>query len=380
MATSSSSSSDQLADTSTAPTFGVFGSYAEVEDDSFLSKSHSLLPGDGNGTRRGNKKRQRTSEMPGTAAPKRLKQIRSRGVDVSVSLEFPSPYGIRPEGCALLDSLEHGVKPVRTRGAMGPFVGLTDDLMLYLLGFLGGEELAQLSAASRPLYVFAHHPDLWRSLLLHQFRGDWKHSQDWKTTFVNATLQKRTQAVAASGGGNGSSSAVQEHVHRPIAVKGFYSDLLFKHHACCASEIPPEWYAHDTIPRVSAKQLTVEQFIERFEKPNIPCIITDLVTEWPAFTKWQMPLLAARHGQARFHCGGLTMTLADYFHYVSDVSGKDDRPLYLFERSWLEAAPDMEAEFSVPPYFVDDLTRYLGDDRPDWRWMIAGPRKSGSTL
>jgi len=28
--------------------------------------------------------------------------------------------------------------------------------------------------------------------------------------------------------------------------------------------------------------------------------------------------------------------------------------------------------------FSDDLFKLLGEARPDWRWLIAGPYKSGS--
>jgi hypothetical protein len=60
----------------------------------------------------------------------------------------------------------------------------------------------------------------------------------------------------------------------------------------------------------------------------------------------------------------------------------DDRPLYLFERRFCELAPRMAREFDVPPHFADDLTRYLAPSglRPDHRWLIAGPRRSGSAF
>lgn len=357
--------------------FGVFGSYATIEDDSFLSKAHSLLPGGGAMNR---KKRGRAQDNSAASSDSSSRKLRrpppKRGLDVTVSLEYPSPYGVKPEGCAWMDSLNDGtLRPARNASGMGPWAGLSDDLMLYVLGFMDGSELATLSTASRGLYAFAHHTDLWRSLTLGRFKGDFRYANDWKSTWVNATL-------AAAG-----RPPSTPYVHRPLAVKGFYSDLLFKHHSCAAAEIPTEWHArHNTIPRVSARELTVGQFVERYEKPNIPVIITDVVTQWPGFGKWIPGFLAARHGQAKFHCGGYTMTLADYFAYCEGVSGRDDRPLYLFERNWLQAAPEMGAEFSPPEYFADDLSALLAppfsaeDDRPDHRWMIAGPRKSGSTF
>lgn len=363
------------------PTFGLFGSYAEVEDDSFrahggrglLSAGSGGEAASGGGIKRRGTKRPRPADAGAAAAAAKPKALKRSGGDVAVSLEFPSPYGVRPEGCALVDALAGGVRPARTRAAMGPLHGLPDDLMLYLLSFLDGPQLCTLGCASRPLYVYAHHADLWRALVLkrHAAAG-FAFTSDWKSTYVNLA---RAEAV------QGPAPPPPPFVHRPLSVAGFYSDLLFKHHACAAAEIPPEWHAgHDSIPRVSARELTVAQFIERFEVPNVPCIITDLVTGWPAYGGWTPATLSARHGAARFHCGGVNMRLSDYFAYMGAVSGTDDRPLYLFERAYLERAPEMGAEFTPPPYFADDLTALLGADRPDYRWMIAGPRKSGSTF
>ena len=41
----------------------------------------------------------------------------------------------------------------------------------------------------------------------------------------------------------------------------------------------------------------------------------------------------------------------------------------------------MAREYEVPRYFQEDLFSVLGeDDRPDYRWLIYGPAKSGSTF
>jgi oxalate decarboxylase/phosphoglucose isomerase-like protein (cupin superfamily) len=54
----------------------------------------------------------------------------------------------------------------------------------------------------------------------------------------------------------------------------------------------------------------------------------------------------------------------------------DERPLYLFD-------PDFPAEdlYKVPEIFSrDDFFRYLGHERPKFRWLIAGPKRSGSSF
>ena len=41
-----------------------------------------------------------------------------------------------------------------------------------------------------------------------------------------------------------------------------------------------------SIPRISAKDLSVERFEREFMKPNLPVIITDITNEWPMQQEW----------------------------------------------------------------------------------------------
>jgi histone arginine demethylase JMJD6 len=44
----------------------------------------------------------------------------------------------------------------------------------------------------------------------------------------------------------------------------------------------------DTIERINVNDVTVEQFIEKFEKGHKPCIITGITDNWPANQEWQV--------------------------------------------------------------------------------------------
>ena len=44
----------------------------------------------------------------------------------------------------------------------------------------------------------------------------------------------------------------------------------------------------DTIERVNINDLTVEEFIERYEKGNKPCIITGVTDTWRGMQEWQL--------------------------------------------------------------------------------------------
>ena len=41
----------------------------------------------------------------------------------------------------------------------------------------------------------------------------------------------------------------------------------------------------------------------------------------------------------------------------------------------------MLEEYEIPEYFREDLFEFMKEeDRPDWRWFLVGPSRSGSPL
>ena len=73
------------------------------------------------------------------------------------------------------------------------------------------------------------------------------------------------------------------------------------------------------------------------------------------------------------------MRLAPYFAYCD--ANADELPLYLFDKAFALAAPQLACDYSVPPHFADDLFAVLGEDeRPDYRWLIIGAKGSGSSF
>jgi hypothetical protein len=43
------------------------------------------------------------------------------------------------------------------------------------------------------------------------------------------------------------------------------------------------------------------------------------------------------------------------------------QPLYLFDKKFVAAAPQLAGDFDVPDVFSEDLFSVLGDSRPDYR-------------
>lgn len=47
--------------------------------------------------------------------------------------------------------------------------------------------------------------------------------------------------------------------------------------------------------------------------------------------------------------------------------------LYLFDSKFSEKVPQLGMDYRLPGYFSEDLFNVLGDERPDYRWIIIGP-------
>lgn len=66
-------------------------------------------------------------------------------------------------------------------------------------------------------------------------------------------------------------------------------------------------------------------------------------------------------------------------------NSSDESPLYLFDRSFVEKMQlqigknQPSPDYWIPECFGEDLFTVLGDKRPDDKWLIVGPARSGST-
>ena len=114
------------------------------------------------------------------------------------------------------------------------------------------------------------------------------------------------------------------------------------------------------------------------QTPLKPVIITDLVTQWPAYKNWTSAYLSANCGSTPFIAGPLNIKLDDYFHYANAT--QEESPFYVFDKHFGEKAPNLAADYTVPEYFSEDLFSVLGKQRPDYRWLIIGPARSGSNF
>jgi len=305
------------------------------------------------------------------------------------------PYGVVPLGNLYVTKDQDLLR--RRRVGLGVALqAVPDEALIELLSFLSAEELAKVSRASRAFYVYAHHSDLWRDLTLRRFEGTGVSYRDsWKETFV-ATLYRNEP----NRGG--------PHVkHVPIKVTGIFSNLLHRAwscHSCDLDSACPGFYSFDDVPREDATKLSKAQFIKNYEMKNLPVVIRNAVQDWSALQKWTPEYLTRIGGQCcKFRATSATapvaavFTLEEYFNYAQQA--REEAPLYLFDRDFGQHVPSLLSDFSVPSYFDPfvpsdqaqesepempaeyrtDLFRVFGErERPDYRWLICGPARSGS--
>ena len=91
------------------------------------------------------------------------------------------------------------------------------------------------------------------------------------------------------------------------------------------------------IPRVHCDDLSVEEFYEKYQKPNLPVVIEGLADNWPAMEKWTFNTLYKEYGDVQFEVGedqdgnSVKVPLKEYIQYM--VFNQDDSPFYLFQRN-----------------------------------------------
>jgi hypothetical protein len=268
------------------------------------------------------------------------------------------PYGVRPEGNLLALDAEGQTRRNVLDTSLGSLRRFTDAAVLAVLSRLPADVLCRVSAASRGLYVFSHHSSLWRDLTLSVHGGDFNYRGGWKQTYISRLYP------SFSG-------------HKPLRVEGCYSDVLYDPWMNSALQIDPTWLMVDNVQRRAG--LTPEDFVRNFETPGIPVILTDVMKSWAGVQEWKAERLREKYADTMFRVSATTdMRLADFLDYCERSS--DERPLYLFDRHYSTKCPDMQNEYAIPPHFRDDLMSVLGNSRPDYRWLIMGPARSGSSF
>lgn len=129
--------------------------------------------------------------------------------------------------------------------------------------------------------------------------------------------------------------------------------------------------------------LTYRDFAEDWYRE--PFILTDPVKCWPVYKTWSTAHLMRKYADVAFRAEAVDWPLKTYLEYMEN--SQDESPLYLFDRAFAEKMnlhitdqASEKADYWPPACFGEDLFKLLGDQRPDHRWLIVGPDRSGSTF
>jgi hypothetical protein len=188
-----------------------------------------------------------------------------------------------------------------------------------------------------------------------------------------------------------------------------YCDAIYRGFLCRAI-LPPPLPSTKTMPGSAlvdeVEDCTYETFV-KYEESNTPLLLKN-ITKGTSVLSWTVDRLAAVSASTEATTTFRTTstqsrhapntTIASYASYCNGVFSES--PFYLFDRSFMEKIEGcgFESWTSVlsekAPWFrhhtsgkvagfedhKTDLLSTLGDDRPDFEWLIAGPAQSGSAF
>eukprot|EP00850_Spirogloea_muscicola_P003748 SM000015S01248 [mRNA] locus=s15:802563:808955:+ [translate_table: standard] len=219
-------------------------------------------------------------------------------------------------------------------------------------------------------YIFCREEPLWMHLCLGAHGGGplcYDHS--WRHT----TLRR----LAADKGRSPPAPPAP-----PLPFDGFTSLFLYRRWYRCHVALAGFALDDGAIDRRAG--VDTAAFARDFDGIK-PVVLTDVAAAWPAMRRWSSlgALAAAAPAGAAFKVSQsqgkkVTMELKDYLAYMDQQ--RDEEPLYIFDEKFGETAPALLDDYRAPPQVVEDYLSLLGPDkRPSYRWLVAGPARSGAS-
>eukprot|EP01117_Protostelium_nocturnum_P017621 TRINITY_DN71_c1_g1_i4.p1 TRINITY_DN71_c1_g1~~TRINITY_DN71_c1_g1_i4.p1 ORF type:complete len:365 (+),score=71.86 TRINITY_DN71_c1_g1_i4:490-1584(+) len=214
--------------------------------------------------------------------------------------------------------------------------------------------------------MFADDEEMWKSICKSKRRGDFFFQGTWK----RATLFSRNQ--------------LKSNPPPPLLVDPLISiDLYEKWYR---GNIPLDQWNQLPIQQVERRNnLSLEEFIKEYDSKMIPVIITDAMNSWKA-KDWTKEYFLQKFGSFPFKTDEpdiikrqkLFIKMQDYLEYFDN--NNDEDPIYLFDDKLAERDEVKEIlnDWAPPIYFQEDYFKALEEERPPYRWIVMGPKRSGS--
>ncbi|GJP47702.1 hypothetical protein CLOM_g6874 [Closterium sp. NIES-68] len=250
--------------------------------------------------------------------------------------------------------------------ALGALAVLPDDVIDNIIRRLGPKDLMAAACVSSVLYVFCVEEPTWLAACFREYKGEvLRFDASWRQTVLNKLSEEK---------------GVERRVLKPpLHFKDFQSMFLYRRWYRCHVKL--ETFEGDTGHVERRAGVTPDEFRRSYDGRR-PVIMTDLTEDWRARSCWGLDRLAEDYADVALKvsvANGRTvrMKLSDYRDYVA--AQHDEEPLYVFDPKFGEEAPPLLGDYAVPPHFTEDVFAAMPAlDRPMYRWLVAGPQRSGA--
>lgn len=305
------------------------------------------------------------------------------------SVSARHPLNVKPGGNSLLaNSIDF--KPSKSQ-QMGDFERFPEELLMELFSYIQDpKSLMRLSHTSRIMYAYLYDEEIWRKLNTHKvLEGErtnqqsetlpWKGS--WRCTLLRLEESKEAKLQLKDN------LLCSDTLYRPFQCsKVDYSTLFSKiikeesvyHQDSLNGDFDHTLLPNGRIARLAESQLTLNDFNENWS--NKPFILTnENENRWPV---WTLNQLLERFPEVKFRQEVVQWPLKLYSEYLAN--NKDESPLYLFDCNSM-AMKSLKQEYAPPKIFQPDFFKTFNHFsnkpcRPDYAWLIIGPKRSGSTF
>lgn len=308
---------------------------------------------------------------------------RARPPSPAGDLHRPHPLLVKPSGNALLNPTVAGAARC---GGLGTLSRLPDELLLSMLSTFPGPTLFRLQALSRFLFAASRHQALWKVIYvsraggaLSQWDGDWRRTY-WAQFLAPPDIVRALRRAEDDEAGERDLVMPADGIKTPSV----YSDVLYQPHLCA---VPLAHHfaapgALANLARSPVARLTPAAFAAQYAEPSVPVILTGLIDDWPCLphapgapSRWSLDALVTHFADTPFRAEAVTAPMDVYARYCASAEraegAVDESPLYLFDSEFVRrTGGEMGAEYSVPAVFGEDLFRVMGNERPDYRWLV----------
>jgi hypothetical protein len=250
-------------------------------------------------------------------------------------------------------------------------------ILLRILRRVTVKGLLRLMETSKSLFVFARYPKIWKRIAIKRWDGEFRWKGSWKLTALLPLNQDMSNAPPTP-------TLDQAFIEArfPLLASRTRRALVdlekFRHAG-----------ADGNVERVDFRSISTEEWIERFDRGNKPCIITHGMDDWPAYAggAWTKEALLEKYEGNRFltdevdsRGDKMKMSLANYFTYMENCSHTEDDPIYLFDPKFVKHSDNkLRDDFKILPFFKEDFFSLLSKkERPFYQWLIFGCARSGS--